>query len=163
MFVSDPFSRFSWDAESVDCGVEPDPISLSDSEDDLDETAEGAGAELVETLLSMYFDGKMSAKGVCTICFFACLAGAKSPDMERLALRPSAQSGKFSRKLDKYLGLDLHRKDCLRLSVPGLVKESSDRTVYTMPVRSPHEELVREWEGNPDLAVELERGKREEE
>ena len=97
----------------------------------------------------------MSAKTVCSICYLASRAGAKSEELERLSLRPSAQSGKFSRKLDKYLEVDLHRRGGLVLDVPGLVKDNPERVVYTMPVRAPHEELVQEWVEFPSLAADL--------
>ena len=76
---------FSWDlcGGGGDGGDPESPGDDSDgnsSDEDPDfSVGEGAGVEFVETLISLHYDGKLSAKAVCVLSWFASRAGAKGP------------------------------------------------------------------------------------
>ena len=149
-FPQDPFSHeFTWDIDEA----EPSDSGDDDDDNEFDE-GEHAGNELVETLVSLYFDGKLSAKWVCVICWFASKAGAQGP-AARVALKPTAQSGQFARKLDAYLGIDVRKRDLLHVQVPGYTKADVSRSTSSVPVRAPHEEIDKEVQRDPIFFADL--------
>ena len=68
----------------------------SDAEEEAEPDPEGAeaGDVLGQTLLNMLLAGKMSAKSLCTISYWATRAGAQG-GVTKFALSPDSQSGKF--------------------------------------------------------------------
>ena len=161
----DPFARFSWD----EAGGEPDEpaddddpgeLDIEDSEED--DEAETVGAEFVECLLSQYLAGKMSAKCVCTLAWYASKAGAVGP-ATRLRLRPEAQSGQFAPKVDKFMGITVKKETLLHLKVPMYDKHDENRAVHEIPVKSPHEELNNEMLRGPSILEQLEQSVKDKE
>ena len=89
-------------AASSSAGAEA-PQELSDDELPLvpELSPEEAGVELVELLTELYFNGKLTAKHLCTLAWWAHKSGIASA--KSLAFRPDAQSGHFRRHLDSVL------------------------------------------------------------
>ena len=136
-------------------------VGDDDDDDDVDEVVDdylvdaAAGEQLTEAMLTLYFRGKMTAKDVCTLAWWSARAGAKGP-IGDLGYRPSADPGKFQRKLDKVFGLDFKNHRFYDVDVPGFSKATAERTVHTIPVRLPHEVIEHDVASMPDLLAKLE-------
>jgi hypothetical protein len=61
------------------------------------------GDILEDTLVREYAMGRLSAKSLCTLCFYAVQAGARGDGLRKLMLNPSSASGKFQKHLDEAL------------------------------------------------------------
>ncbi len=118
--------RYSWEAER--------PYW-----DDGDETAANshlhASQMLIEFLVHLLLEGKLSAKSLCTIAYFATAAGAQGV-VRQYAKDPGGQSGSFQRHIDSVMGVDLGRmrKSMYHISTPGLDKHDAGRSTHDMPV-----------------------------
>ena len=66
-----------------------------------DETL-NAGKQLIDFLLVLLWSGSMSARTLCTICWWVCKA---SPDISKYAKVPRCQSGKFQAHSDDRFGV----------------------------------------------------------
>ena len=119
------------DSDSGSCTSDGDePIS-----------AEGAGDLMVDYLMELLTHRRpVSARIVCTICWWASKAGAKGL-VESFALDPTCQTGKFQAHLDKVSGVSLREDDSVRYHVPTALNEKRDacRAVHEHPVNVPHE------------------------
>jgi hypothetical protein len=109
------------------------------SDDDFDETGEAAGNLLMDMLLMLHYSGRLSAKSLCVICWWASRAGAAS--VSACALRPDSQSGHFQRKVDGAAGVNIKvlKAEMLTIGVPRYAKHDAGRSQFDMPVRAPHE------------------------
>ena len=122
---SDSMARayHSWEKPPVhgweqDDNLAPDEDSDSDPEDRGLHDAAFAADMFVDYILALYFDGKLSGKAVCVLCFWAHLAGAKAEAISQFSLRPSSSSGHFQRKIDSVLGTTTSRSTpCSRCRV----------------------------------------------
>ena len=137
----------AWDAQA-------DPGTSDNDSDSEALDGEAAGEQLAEFLFSMLWSGKMSAKTVCVIAWWATKAGAKG-SIKDLAFRPSAPTGHFQRKIDSVCGTDLKNHSFYMAEVPGHSKCDYSRTVHEVPVRLPHEVIDKEISEDPDLAKQL--------
>ena len=90
----------SWDHAWGDA---PYASSDSESDDDFYEniSPEVAGEEFAAFLLSLHLSGKLSARSVCILAFWATRAHCIGPAGE-FSLKPDSPSGHFQRKIDKY-------------------------------------------------------------
>ena len=61
------------------------------------------GEMLQEILLTNYARGKLTAKSLCQICFFAVQAGALGHGIHKLALEPTGNTGNYQAHLDRVL------------------------------------------------------------
>lgn len=84
-------------------GGPPPPPEEADDEEREEQRAE-AGVCLAELLLELHVEGRLTAKAVCGISYWAAKAGARGP-VKDLAFRPNAPSGHFQRHLDHIAGL----------------------------------------------------------
>lgn len=120
-----------------------------------DESEEGqAGKILLDYLLLLLFSGKMSAKVMCTICYWVWKAGCPSPHIRRFAQNPRAQTGKFQRHVDRCLGIDTHSAS-YRIALPTYRRGSLMREMVPTAVEVPHENLLEEVERNPEILTQL--------
>ena len=119
----------------------------SDEEDpygDADLDPESASQEFADYLIGLQTKGKISAKDVCALAFYAKLANLTGKATE-LALKPSSPTGHFQRHLDKCLGLlDYVDEHSYTLRLPGTDRHSESREVFDIPVVPPHEALADE-------------------
>ena len=134
----------------------------SDPENNLDAEGVEAGQYFISMLLHLHYTGKMSAKTVCCLCWWAKQAGIQGPAKD-YAYKPTAQSGKFQRHIDRVNGIDLKDVAANRYTVatPGHSKHDCARTVHDLPVVNPHEALHEEVVANPSILVDLQRARDE--
>eukprot|EP00969_Alexandrium_andersonii_P087889 3877042-Alexandrium_andersonii.AAC.1 len=137
--------EYTWEAEGAEGEEE---------EDEENATGVSAGEALLEQLLALHFEGKMTAKSFCIACWWASRAGAEGP-LASFALKPSASSGSFQRKIDSQLGIKLHDPSYLDVDVPSHTKFDISRSVQPVPVQAPHEAIEAELQANPALLEEL--------
>ena len=117
----------------------------SDEEDEQEATGPAAGDCLVEYLLDMHYEGRLSAKAVCVACWFAHKAGAQG-SIGRYAFRPNAPTGHYQRHLDSVMGVDVKAEMAWRYSVliPQHSKYDTSRSTHPCFVNLPHEALSEE-------------------
>ena len=145
--------RHSW--ESAAPSWEADALfesSASEMETELEATGETAGENLVELLLTLYFEGRVSAKTLCVLCWWAHRAGAAGP-ASNYAFRPGAPSGHYAAHIDRAHGIDLaeKRKGMLTIPIPKYTKYDGGRSEHECPIVVPHEALAAEIEANPSI------------
>ena len=154
----------SWEAEHrVRDWPLPDRVLTGENSDEesddeyLQATGEEAGHYFVHALLEQHFQGKMSAKQLCTLCWWASRAGARGPAAQN-AFNPAAQTGHFQRHVDTVTGIGLERAKGGKyyLDVPGHHKHDASRTSHSMPVQCPREALHEEVANGPSILARLE-------
>lgn len=159
--MSSSSHMFPWSQDAhVWQGAEDNPGDDEVSGDEGKRFAEGsaAGDILAEFLLTLLLEGKMSAKTMCTICFWAKQSGAKGKASE-FAYRPDLppeQSGHYFRHVDTVNGVRM--KDLAgsmyHMATPGLAKYDLSRTSHDMPVSLPHEVIADEINNTPGMLEE---------
>ena len=161
-------SRHEWEADPVHpWEVDPlpflsqgahDPLLPLCSDDESDDEdfpdVEVAGEELAAALVGLYLAGKLTAKSLCNLAWWAKHAGAKGRVAE-LAMRPSSPTGHFQRHLDSVLSFNDSEGHLLRIPIPGHSKFDASRTTSQVPVLPPHEALHREIEEDPSMTMLL--------
>ena len=141
----------------VGVGEEPDGGEWDLEADacyDEDLSAEAAGSRLADYLIEMHIAGKLSAKLVCEISWFASKAGAVG-EVATLMYKPGASTGNYSRHLKRALGLDAHAKELYKITLPGQNKFDLGRTTLTCPAVPPHEALENDFLQHPQMQEEL--------
>ena len=148
-----------WVRVEPDAFDEEELLGWSDEADDEDDGNElprkpptkiEAENALEELLVGMHLRGEMTAKLVCTICFWCKYAGVGGL-VAKLALRPNAPSGHFSRKLKATLMLDKIDKRLMRIDVPGHDRHNPGRVVHEVACVPPHEVLNAEYARHPEV------------
>ena len=123
--------------------------------------ADEAQQEFFDLLVDLKLKGAMTAKQVCLIAFWATHSGAKGP-ITRLAVKPSAQTGKFSHKFDSVVGKlpdDCHLYD---LPLARRVRHSAVRLWEPISVRLPLDALVDQMaKSAASLEAKLDEAKRD--
>lgn len=128
--------------------------SDEESEDELPE-GEAAADLFLEVLFSLMWSSGLSAKAVCTLCFWAHRAGAHQK-VGKAGFNPSTRStGHFQRHLDSVLGVRMRNDSWYTLKVPSRSKGWAVRQVRATPVLLPHGELQAELEASGTYAAEL--------
>ena len=136
---------------------EPDmPLTWSDvgsSDDDVDPKRHGR-EKLVhlfgDFLKQMYLDGPISARVLCTICFYCSLLGIGGI-IRRLGLKPNSPGGHPSRKVKRVFKI---KKDDTRIywmRLPGHSKSCLSRVCHNLPTNPPHESIDREFKAKPEM------------
>ena len=146
-----------WSAES-------DNAASHSQEEAWDSSASSSSSEpeiqqacdlMVEFLLQMLFKGTVSAKAVCTICWWAWKAGCGGY-VQRLAYNPTAQTGKFQRHIDKVLGVST-KSPAYTIDLPHYTHGDLIRKLEPVPVEIPHQELLDEIANTPTYEDDLHR------
>lgn len=113
-----------------------------------------AGEEFAELLLDLKAKGKLSAKDVCSLCWYASGARVNGPAND-MWLHPDSKTGHFQRKLDTVCGFGSHVENGYTLPVPGVGKtDSSDddqRMTLSLPCLPIHECLQEELDTSPEV------------
>ena len=99
---------------------------------------------LEQYFLRLYCTGTLSAKDVCLMAHEAITAGARGELLEKLALGPGRQTGKYAQHLRSVLPEQTHAPELHYLDVP--VTSRNHRTTKSIPVSPPHECLDAELE-----------------
>jgi len=111
---------------------------------------EEAGRELAGLLLQLHVEGRLTAKHLCQLSYYATQAGATGP-VATYAVRPDASSGHYQRHLDKAANLRA-RGDFYTINVPCF---RGGRQTMALEVLPPHEQLHKEVCENPGLMQQL--------
>eukprot|EP00959_Pyramimonas_sp_CCMP1952_P272294 5693023-Pyramimonas_sp.AAC.1 len=94
-----PVRTHSWET--------PDVASVASWERDADSSLrwrqEQFGNVLENALVTNYARGKLTAKSLCDICFFAVQSGAVGDGLRKLALDPQQNPGNYQAHLDRVL------------------------------------------------------------
>lgn len=126
----------------------------SDSDDEpLERSPEQASESLLSCLFGLHFAGKLSAKSLCLICWFAGKAGGAAP-LEKFGFRPDAPSGHYQRHLDTCKGIKMKEQNSWRytIAIPGHAKHDNCRTTHNIMVNVPHEVLHKEISSDRELS-----------
>ena len=120
--------------------------SWSDSDEDA-VTADKSGEILFEVLTGLKHNGKLSAKDVCIIGWWAAQAGAVGP-VRALAKAPGdPSSGHYSMHFDSVCGTVKDNPKHYSLQVPMFDRAEGLRKEQSLACLPPHEALVDELEG----------------
>jgi len=132
----------------------------SDGEDDIDYadvSKEDATAELADLIVDLKFKGILTAKHACVLCFWCKNAGVQSGLIDKLAVRPNEQSGRFSTRFNKVLGIesDEDSDPFYNMDVVGFNRAQAMRYTQSVPMWPPHEALDEELRTMPDMPTRL--------
>ena len=103
-------------------------------------TADEAGSNLTEMLTDLYLEGKISAKSICILCFWAHRAGVKAA--ASLSFKPNAVTGHYQRHLDTVL--KTNAMDLYEIPAACHCKFDVVRTNKNFEALVPHEGLKHE-------------------
>ena len=115
------------------------PGDSDSDDDDKVPSQEEAGEMLCDYLLEAHISGRLTAKDVCLLSFWAKHAGAKGVD--DLAKAPNTQSGNFKRHLDGIIASSSGAQKQYQIDVPVYSKTIGERTIRQIPACPPHEWL----------------------
>ena len=155
-------SSSSWQVRTPLWSAEPSVESDvgEGSEGEFDEEAfystcspEQAGDELALLLMELKNSHTLSARSACVIAFWATRAGAQGM-VTKLAFRPTAPSGHFSRHWDAAASTKLDSVPFYFLPTPLNSRCDASRVVENMASLPAHELLVKECEGT-DMQARL--------
>ena len=120
--------------------------SASEDEFDYDAISNETAAELLfEFIVDLKLSGKLSAKSACVLAFYAVKAGVVGcEDLKKIALNPTAQSGKYSRQFDQRVGHP-DSEGYVYVDAAMNSRSSSARLVNKVPILPAHDCLVAEW------------------
>ena len=111
---------------------------------------EDAVSSLVDYLVTRKLLGKMSAKEVCCISYWAHQAGLDGP-IKDFALKPDSPTGHFERKFAAAMGYEQYQGRAMILDVPGHSASTMSRVVHQLPFIPAHEALHDEMLNTPGL------------
>lgn len=150
-----PIPSYAWEAEDHVWEREPGRSGFDDSDNEPEPHPEGHGAGdiLVEFLMSLHLDGKLSAKSLCTIGFWSSRAGALGSIKDYAHNPGDPSTGHFMRRIEAASGVKLSdmAKTMYHSKVPGLAKYDLSRTTHKMPITLPHESLGKEIQTHPEI------------
>ena len=138
--------RLSWSGAALAAGLDYAAVD-----------ADTAGHELMEMLISLKLKSTISARDACVLAFWASKAGAAGP-VHKLALRPDAQTGKYSKKFDDVVGTDPRKGDVYMFPTALRPRHDAVRTWADLPAILLLEELVKGLRQEPsETMAELKR------
>ena len=132
-----------------------DSSSDSSEEDQFNQSQPRAGRELVDLLIYLRLAGKLSARVVCVLAWWAHRAGACGGVAE-LGKHPYLRStGQYQRHFDAHVNFTTGRRRQAKLKVPGHAPHFNRRVLHEIAVRPPHEALHDELVGDENAEVVL--------
>ena len=105
-------------------------------------------------LVQLKLTNVLSARQVCTLAFWASRAGAKGT-IAKLAVKPDAQTGKFSKKFDSVVGTKPSDVPAYGVATVRRPRASATRTFEPIPLLLPHEAIGEELGNSPVALSEL--------
>ena len=115
-----------------------------------------AQEELVTFLLMLQVSNTLSAKQVCVLAFWIKACGGTGP-VCKLALRPDAQTGKFMRKIDAFLGSKPADVPSYEVPTVRRFRTTASRTLADVATIPPHEAIAEELASSPHASEALAR------
>ena len=111
---------------------------------------------LTEYLVTTHVHGQLSAKALCTVCWWAAKAGGPRPTAS-YGHRPDAPRGHFRRHLDSVMGVTSKRLGygMLKIPVPRYTRWGGARASYELPIQGPREVLAAELEEDTSILRKL--------
>ena len=108
-------------------------------------TQDEAAQCFLDLLLTLLWAGKVSAKTMCLLCWWAGRAGAIS--VGDWGFRPNAPSGHYQRHLDSKMGKTVKHvaQEKYKLPAPQYQNHDCSRTVHPTLATPPHEALAKEF------------------
>lgn len=157
--MADWSGAYAWQRPSR--SAPPPPADAEDNEDgpaweqeekeeDKQPTKREAGDALAEYLLELKHKGVISARQLCTISYWASLAGADGP-VNEFSFRLQAPTGHYARHLDSVLGTRQEDERLYTMRVPGYVKASASRETIDLVCCPHHESLAEEVVHDPAI------------
>ena len=113
-----------------------------------------AEEEFADMLVNLKLKNVLSATTAGILAFWGMKAGATGP-VERLALKPNAQSGKYSQKFDRFLNSAPRDLDSYDISVVRRLRGDCSRSCEPMATLPPHEMFAHELAACDDVVREL--------
>ena len=134
------------DVQPTPSGACANPASDPEEEEDESEDDLEPIDEFISYIENLYFDQTLTAKHVCVIMHLMQKLG--HPEVKAYALKPTSQTGKFQRKLDK--ALDLRKTDASLYPVNVPLKDirTGYRACADVLAQPAHEALCLEMEQN---------------
>lgn len=133
------------------------------SDSDLDMSPKEEAAHLLaDQLADLYFSSTISAKQLCTMCYYAAKAGVVNERIEAYAFAPETRTGKetesgnFQKHLDIMMGLNVAKRSLHHLAIPGSDRHQLGRGIVDLPIRAPHEIVQEEIDADPTLLYRTE-------
>jgi hypothetical protein len=148
--------RYRW--EETEASPHPpsglDAPSVGDESDsDADVGPQDPADELISYCKYLFLSRDISAKGFCTIMYWAHLAGIEK--CGRFGFRPGAPSGHYNRHLNSVMP-SLRQKDRLyEVTVPSYNKLAMGRSSHDLLAIPPHEAVAQVFFNDPELPKTL--------
>ena len=115
-----------------------------------------AEEEFFNFMVELKLRNVLNATQCCKLAWWAARCGATGP-IQKLGLRPDAQSGKFSEKFDHVVGTSPKKGDFYEVDVGRRPRCEATRVWGPLPLVLPHVCLVEQYDSEPGLADALER------
>eukprot|EP00974_Lingulodinium_polyedra_P130032 11212289-Lingulodinium_polyedra.AAC.1 len=121
-------------------------------EDEQADRAMEAQTKLAEALIYLKVTGKLSAKDVCTLMWWAERAGLPAGPATAFAYTPdSNQTGHYNRHFNAVMGTGGQLEGGYTMKIPGKVPQQEDSTTLVVPCLPVHEALEQEVAATPDM------------
>lgn len=136
-----------------------DPCNESSDEEDACRhrapTKNEAGDRLFSYLLDqLESGGRVSAKMICIIGYWAALSGAEGK-VGNLSVHPQSSSGNFQKHLDVLMKHNEAKDIIYNLDVPGYCRSELGNSTISLPVAPAHERLLQDIVDDPHLPAKL--------
>jgi hypothetical protein len=136
-----------------------DPCNESPDEEDACRhrapTKNEAGDRLFSYLLDqLESGGRVSAKMICIIGYWAALSGAEGK-VGNLSVHPQSSSGNFQKHLDVLMKHNEAKDIIYNLDVPGYCRSELGNSTISLPVAPAHERLLQDIVDDPHLPAKL--------
>ena len=103
----------------------------------------------------VYHSSSESAEWICSLCYWAHLAGIDDEEIRALGKKPGAPSGHYQRHLDDVLGLEQTKDKNYKFKVSGHRKHDVSRTTFDMTFIPVHEAADADMKENLQVLEEL--------
>ena len=120
-----------------------------------------AQTSMADRLILLKMTGKLSAKDVCELCYWAKEAGLPAGPVTALASTPGTdQTGHYNRHFNTCLGIGKQLEGGYNLTLPVAALETGEQDSRALPCLPAHELLQAEMDETPELLELLETAKK---
>jgi hypothetical protein len=152
----------NWDPVIGEGDADPHVAWGDDGPDhiDYDNLSVADATEMFQDLLiSLKLSGNINATQCCNLAFFAHKAGCPGTVLKQLAVKPSSQSGRFSRVFDKVVGSAPKDAGLYDVGMGLRLRHEASRRFDYIATLPPHEALHNEFVASGYLVTELRKAK----
>ena len=104
----------------------------------------------LDLLVDQYLASVISAATLCSVCYFAGLAGMPG-EVAKYGVKPGQATGNYQKHLDSVMGFDFLKKHCYIVVAPGYPRGLATRHKMDIPTRPAHELLAEEIAGDSSI------------